>query len=233
VTDPSARPEPARGADSDAVPAATVVLVRDADTGLETLMLRRNSELAFGGNWVFPGGRIESADREGAADEEHAARRAAVREAMEEADLAVDESSLRFISHWTPPSTAPKRFATWFFVARAPDGAVTIDGSEIHEEQWMRPTDALTRRDASEIELAPPTWVTIHYLSQFATVDALLADAHDRTPTYYVTRVTRRPGFAAAAWEGDVAYDSGDFDAPGPRHRLVMLKDGWRLERTY
>jgi 8-oxo-dGTP pyrophosphatase MutT (NUDIX family) len=46
-----------------AIPAATVVLLRDAAGGLETLMLRRNSKLAFaGGAWVFPGGRIDPED---------------------------------------------------------------------------------------------------------------------------------------------------------------------------
>ena len=36
--------------------AATVILLRDAADGLETLMLRRNSKISFGGMWVFPGG---------------------------------------------------------------------------------------------------------------------------------------------------------------------------------
>ena len=41
----------------DAVPAATTVLVRDGADGIEVLMCRRNSKLAFaGGAWVFPGG---------------------------------------------------------------------------------------------------------------------------------------------------------------------------------
>ncbi len=44
---------------------------------------------------------------------------------------------------------------------------MTIDGGEIHESDWMRPLDALTRRDALEIELAPPTWMTLHYLAEF------------------------------------------------------------------
>ena len=73
--------------DDTIVPAATVVLVRDGDAGLETLMLHKNSKLAFGGMWVFPGGRIDDEDREGAESAEDAARRAAVREAVEEADL--------------------------------------------------------------------------------------------------------------------------------------------------
>jgi 8-oxo-dGTP pyrophosphatase MutT (NUDIX family) len=46
------------------IPAATVVLVRDSAEGLETLMLRRNAHGSFGGMWVFPGGRVDAADRE-------------------------------------------------------------------------------------------------------------------------------------------------------------------------
>jgi 8-oxo-dGTP pyrophosphatase MutT (NUDIX family) len=44
-------------------PAATVVLLREADGRLEALMMRRGAGLAFmGGMWVFPGGRVEPAD---------------------------------------------------------------------------------------------------------------------------------------------------------------------------
>jgi 8-oxo-dGTP pyrophosphatase MutT (NUDIX family) len=217
--------------EGDPIPAATVVLVRDCTSGIETLMLKKNSKLAFGGMWVFPGGRIDDADREGALDIEAAARRAAVREAREEAALTVDETSLAFISHWTPPGLAPKRFATWFFVAPAPEGAVTIDMGEIHDEAWMRPADALARRDTKEIELAPPTWMTLHYLSEFETVDALMADAHAREPHFYETQMGKGEHGLAAVWHGDAAYKTGDLDAPGPRHRLWMRDGAWHLER--
>ncbi|MEZ5558977.1 MAG: hypothetical protein R3E86_10630 [Pseudomonadales bacterium] len=44
-------------------PAATVILVRDADPGYEIFMLRRTSQAAFaGGMYVFPGGRVDSDD---------------------------------------------------------------------------------------------------------------------------------------------------------------------------
>lgn len=44
-------------------PAATVMLVRDADDGLEVFMLRRTLQAAFaGGMYVFPGGRVDLAD---------------------------------------------------------------------------------------------------------------------------------------------------------------------------
>ena len=155
-----------------AIPAATVVLLRDAADGVETLMLRRDSKLAFaGGAWVFPGGRIDPEDYPGGAvsDDDDAvlaaARNAAAREAMEEAGLVVDPATLVWFAHWTPGAIAPRRFATWFFVGVAPEGRVVVDDGEIREHQWIRPADALARREIGEIELIPPTWVTLHALA--------------------------------------------------------------------
>lgn len=214
------------------IPAATVVLVRDTPDGLETLMLHRNSKLAFGGMWVFPGGRVDPVDRAEATDDNDAARRAAVREAREEAGLEVDPASLVWFSHWLPPSIAPKRFATWFFIAPAPSGEVTIDGGEIHDSAWMRPSDALARRDALEVELAPPTWMTLHHLAQFATVAELASDARQRSPVFYETRVAKGPDGLTAMWRGDAGYESGDPAAPGHRHRLRIDAGPWQLERN-
>ena len=162
---------------SEPIPAATVVLLRDAtEGGIETLMLRRNSKIAFGGMWVFPGGRVDDADRSGldSGDDVAVARRAAVREAIEEAGLVVDESALVPHSHWTPPPVTPKRYLTWFFLAEAPDGVVAIDQGEIKEHEWMRPSAAIERRDAKEIELAPPTWITLNDLTKYENVDVAL-----------------------------------------------------------
>ena len=50
----------------EAVLAATVILLRDGESGLETLMLRRDSKIAFGGMSVFPGGRLRSGGLAGA-----------------------------------------------------------------------------------------------------------------------------------------------------------------------
>ena len=45
------------------LPAATVLLLRDAPAGLEVLMTRRSASASFApGAYVFPGGRIEEAD---------------------------------------------------------------------------------------------------------------------------------------------------------------------------
>src|SRR3954451_16787589 len=98
------------GDPNPAIPAATVILLRDAADGIETLMLRRNSKIAFGGMWVFPGGRVEESDATGGVDEVTTARRAAVREAEEESGLVLHVDDLVAVSHWTPPPVTPKRF---------------------------------------------------------------------------------------------------------------------------
>jgi 8-oxo-dGTP pyrophosphatase MutT (NUDIX family) len=47
-------------------PAATVVVLRDSSAGPEVFMVRRHEGTAFmGGAHVFPGGRVDAADREG------------------------------------------------------------------------------------------------------------------------------------------------------------------------
>lgn len=219
---------------SEIYEAATVILLRDGAQGLETLMLRRNSKLAFaGGMWVFPGGRVDPEDRTGLATEDDlgAARRAAVREALEETGLAIVEDDLVAFSHWTPPDVAVKRFLTWFFVARAPGGEVSIDLGEIHEQAWMSPADAMRRRNALEIELLPPTWVTLERLATFGDVASALAACRDCTPERFATRIASVPGGGLTIWQGDAAYESGDPDTAGPRHRLWMMPDGWRYER--
>lgn len=70
-------------------PAATVLLLRDGADGLEVFMVIRHHAIDFAsGAAVFPGGRLEDADREIAtrlsADPVDAFRVAAVREAFEE-----------------------------------------------------------------------------------------------------------------------------------------------------
>ena len=47
-------------------PAATVVVLRDSSNGPEIFMVRRHADTAFmGGAHVFPGGRVDKADRDG------------------------------------------------------------------------------------------------------------------------------------------------------------------------
>ncbi len=213
-----------------AVPAATLVLVRDGVDGLEVLMIRRSSKTAFGGMWAFPGGVIEDDDvPDGTApDPLPAARRAAVRESMEEVGLAIDEQSLAYLSHWLPPQAAPRRFSTWFFMAASHDdhGDVGVDGHEIHDHQWVAPAEALAMRDRGEIEIAPPTFVTLDQLGKFDVVDAAMAWVATIEPPAFATEMSRMSsGTGVCLWAGDASYLTGTGDETGQRHRLVMHHD--------
>jgi 8-oxo-dGTP pyrophosphatase MutT (NUDIX family) len=219
-----------------AVPAATVVLVRDGARGLEVLYLRRSASVDFhGGAWVFPGGRIDPGDyaAERPDDVDAAARRAAVREAREEAGLVVDPTMLHHFAHWTTSLGAPKRFATWFFAGRAGDGDVQVDGGEISDHRWLRPDEALAAQRAREIELPAPTFVTSLALSTVATAGEALARFASRPPERFRPRICAHAEGRVSLYEPDVAYADGDLERAGARHRLWMLRSGWRYEREF
>jgi 8-oxo-dGTP pyrophosphatase MutT (NUDIX family) len=215
------------------LPSATVILLRDAGDHLETLLLRRNSRLSFhGGAWVFPGGRIDPEDYPPGAESDvlAAAQHAAVREAYEEAALVIAPEDLVFISHWTTPEGRPERFSTWFFVAAARDGVVRIDGGEIHAHRWARPDHALAAQRNGEIELPPPTFVTLTKLSAYRTTSVALSAFVQSCPESFAPRNHKVPSGVCSLYAEDAGYADGNVTRPGRRHRLWMLASGWRYE---
>ena len=117
-------------------------------------------------------------------------------------------------------------------MAPAPSSEVVIDDGEIREHAWLSPSEVLRRRDAQEIELAPPTWVTLHELVRAASVHEALDDARAREPEHFVTRIAVDDGGPMALWHGDAGYEDGDPANPGPRHRLRMRDERWIYERS-
>lgn len=181
---------------------------------MEVLLLRRSDVGQFGGMWVFPGGRVDETDP--GDDDLDRARNAAVRETREEVSLELEPHHLVVWSHWTPPAIAPKRYTTWFFVAPWGGDDVVVDGVEILDHRWIRPSDALE----AHLPLAPPTIVTLHELHEAGSVEAL---AHRSDPPAFTTVATvTSEGTMVLLWHGDAGYDTSDPDAPGDRHRLWM-----------
>lgn len=82
-------------ADEQAIPAATVIVMRERGGLPELLMVERAAAMAFaGGALVFPGGRLDPGDVALAAAlpgdaEDNAARIAAIRETLEEAGVVI------------------------------------------------------------------------------------------------------------------------------------------------
>ena len=189
-------------------------------------MLRRNSEGRFGGMWVFPGGRVDPDDGSGDA----AFSAAGIRELREEAGLELEESSLVPFSFWSPRGRG-KRFDTMFFIARAPDGDVVLDGTEVEEHVWATPTQLLEAHAAGTLNLVPPTWRTLAWLaSHRSTAEAFATARRDGVVRYTGLITTDADGGRVVLWQGDAAYGTDELNLAGARHRLYMGELPWRLE---
>lgn len=138
---------------TDAIPAATLIVLRDRSDGPpDILMVERAAAMAFaGGALVFPGGRIDAGDYALAlamGDDDLAPRLAAIRETIEEAGIAigidgdvesmrralaggaplaelapVDPTLLIPYARWRPDHVPVRVFDTHFFLARLPETA--------------------------------------------------------------------------------------------------------------
>src|SRR4051812_41292382 len=180
--------------------------MRDSGPGPEVLLVQRNPASRFmGGAWVFPGGAVHESDGDAAAT--------AIRETQEEAGLILeDPAALVPWSRWITPAQVKIRFDTWFFVARAPDGAeVTCDGEECVDSRWLRPQDALDAYQRDELLLVFPTIRHLQELSMFETVEAVLETGRNRRIQPIEPRVVLdQGGVARVLLPGEPGYD----DAP-------------------
>jgi 8-oxo-dGTP pyrophosphatase MutT (NUDIX family) len=159
--------------------AATVILLRGGGEALEVLLVRRNPQARFmGGAWVFPGGSVNPDDGAG----QQALRNAAIRELAEEASVTIaDPDQLVPFARWITPAQVKIRFDTWFYLAPAPsDAHPVVDGDEIVDARWYRPSAALAAGGRGELFLVFPTIKQLEQLAGFDSADALIAHARIR-----------------------------------------------------
>ncbi|MFL5767999.1 MAG: NUDIX hydrolase [Actinomycetota bacterium] len=180
-------------------PAATVIAARDADDGIEVLVLRRSAGSRFlPGYVVFPGGAVDAGDAELARrwfrDSEEATRACAVRELAEETGLALTSSGLRAhsgatideappaaealrqISHWIAPEEVPVRFDARFFALSASRGVEpTADGAEAEHAWWADPRALLREYEEGTTSLYWPTFKLTEALARCSSVEDVLA----------------------------------------------------------
>ena len=210
-------------------PAATVVLVRDGNAGMEALLVQRNKAVQhMGGMWVFPGGKVDEADYPLDRDEYQAAINAAIRETREEAGLEVNAEQLVYLSHWTTPEGAKKRFATWFFLTILEDDQeVQVDGGEIAHHRWVRPNTALLESadENHQLRLMPPTFVSLADIADCHSCDHARERMGARDAIMYAPRMVFVDDGICFLYEGDAGYSSEEVDAEGPRHRVYMVND--------
>ncbi|MFI5624654.1 NUDIX hydrolase [Nocardioides sp. NPDC051685] len=96
---------------------------------------------------------------------------------------------------WTTPVFEPKRFATWFFVARLPEGQVTRDvSSESSSVHWLAAAEAVDQVEAGELAMMPPTYLNCLEVASIGAVDDVVAAAAERELTMFTPAVTEVDG---------------------------------------
>ena len=181
---------------SPVAPAASVILLRDGQAGLETYILHRHAQMAFAPSMVvFPGGRVDPADSTGGRDP---FRRCALRETAEETGVILAEADLHPWAHWITPEIEPRRYDTRFFVAAMPadQEASDISGETNHAE-WTTPRDALAAERSGRIRMLPPTMSMLMELADLPTLAEVINQANDRKIEPVLPRLVR----GESGWE--------------------------------
>ena len=217
-----------------AVLAATILLVRDGDDGVEILLLKRNSKAKnMADVWMFPGGKIDEEDA-GSNELERAAR-GGLRELCEEANVTLGLDSLTTFSHWLTPAGQKRRFATWFFIAVLPaEAAVEVDGEEMVKAAWMSPRDAVNEHRAGRLRLPPPTVVSLlDVCASDNALEAIQRATKRQAPYFFPKILADNPDDIVMLYPGDAGYETRDREAEGDRHRAFWVDGVIDYERSF
>jgi 8-oxo-dGTP pyrophosphatase MutT (NUDIX family) len=154
--------------------AATVVLLR---APYEVYLIERAATMAFAaGMYAFPGGAAEPGDAD--------VRATAVREVREETGVVLPPDALVPWGRWITPEFEPRRYDTYFFLARLPAGQGTRRiGGEAAHSRWLPPAGA------TDLPMLPPTRMTLDELARCDSIDAALEAAQHRSQAPVLPRV--------------------------------------------
>jgi 8-oxo-dGTP pyrophosphatase MutT (NUDIX family) len=186
--------------------AASVIVLRGGDEGLEVLLVKRNPAARFmGGAWVFPGGAVDRSEGDG----EASLHAAALRELTEEAGIVLaSAAALIPFSRWITPPEVKIRFDTWFYLAALPDGAeVQVDGAEVVDALWYEPAAALAAGARGELLLVFPTIKHLEQLSSFDSANQLLGYAAGLEVRPVEPRVVMSGEHARVVLPGEPGYE--------------------------
>jgi glyoxylase-like metal-dependent hydrolase (beta-lactamase superfamily II)/8-oxo-dGTP pyrophosphatase MutT (NUDIX family) len=139
--------------------------------------------------------------------------------------LAVDR--LVYLSHWLTPFGRPKRFDTRFFIAALPPTqTAAFDGTEMVEQLWLAPAEALAR--STEMKLMTPTQKTLELVSRHPNVNDLLAWARSpRTVPLTMPRVAQgSQGLRPVLPDEHAWAELGRLDPAGHGHACYDIQPG-------
>ena len=94
--------------------------------------------------------------------------------------LELATERVHYFSHWITPESAPARFDTRFFLAAMPRGQEAVgDTRETVSGEWISPAEALQRHEDGDWQMIYPTLTTLHSVTDYASVDAMVESVRE------------------------------------------------------
>src|SRR5579871_6704816 len=114
---------------------------------------------------------------------------------VKELDIYLDLEALSVFAHWITPKIVPRRFDTWFYVAKAPaDQLALCDGWETVDAEWIAPREAIRLADAGERTIIFPTRMNLQLLDEASSADDAATRAQAREVVTVEPQVAERNG---------------------------------------
>jgi 8-oxo-dGTP pyrophosphatase MutT (NUDIX family) len=126
---------------------------------------------------------------------------------LTERGLKLEPAALTPFARWVPKFHAVRRFDTWFYIARCPDGewAPHVIEGECAGAEWVTATEVLDR-DRAKARLIFPTRRNLERLARHDSFEALRADALAHPITPITPWVEERDGERFITIPDDLGY---------------------------
>ncbi|MER5639315.1 NUDIX hydrolase [Kitasatospora sp. NPDC002227] len=131
------------------------------------------------------------------------ARELSFAEFLRERGLLLRSDLLAGWARWTTPAFEERRFDTWFFVARLPEGQQAArEVGEADRTVWLPPAEAVRGHAEGEYGMMPPTITVLRELLPHPTAEAAVAAAADRRISPVLGRAELAGDRITVRWSG-------------------------------
>jgi 8-oxo-dGTP pyrophosphatase MutT (NUDIX family) len=88
---------------------------------------------------------------------------------LQDEDLYISPEKLLWLSHWVTPATSPRRFSTYFFLAKMPDGQETdAFENEVAKAFWVSANEAIDNFRNGKWSMIPPTLASLDVVARYS-----------------------------------------------------------------
>jgi 8-oxo-dGTP pyrophosphatase MutT (NUDIX family) len=146
-------------------------------------------------------------DRATAAREDIGKDRRPFIDLINELDLYLDLEALTVFARWITPNVMPRRFDTWFYVAKAPDEQLAVcDGSETVDAEWIAPAEAIRLGELGQRQVIFPTRMNLQLLAEAGGAADAVARAAARPLVTVQPQIQSRPSGRVLVLPPDAGY---------------------------